>query len=342
MAKYTNSSLICYTKISPNKNTTRVHPTHNPKGVIDKITIHHMAGNISVETCGAVFNGGRQASSNYGIGSDGRIAMYVEEKHRPWTSSSPANDYRAVTIEVANDIPSDAGGWHVSDKAMASLVNLCVDICKRNGIKKINYTGDATGNLTMHCWFAPTGCPGPYLKSKFPWIAEQVNKRLSGNTTPSNTTNNVVLKAGAKLNLSSVALYASSSIKTKAGTKTGVYYVWSATEINGRIRITNSTNNVGKAGQVTGWISVSDAKKALQPTPAKVIKSGSKLKLTNTSLYASAYSKTKAGVKTGTYYIWSTSVVNNKIRITNSTSNVGKSGQVTGWIDLNDAKNSLI
>lgn len=168
-----NSSLVNYVKISPNSSNPR-----NNK--IKKITIHHMAGNASVETCGNIFaNPARKASSNYGIGSDGRVGMYVEEKNRSWCSSSPENDNQAITIEVANDVVG--GNWHVSDKALAKLIDLCVDICKRNGIEKLNYTGDKNGNLTMHKWFAATACPGPYLESKFPYIAKEVNKRLGGN-----------------------------------------------------------------------------------------------------------------------------------------------------------------
>jgi N-acetyl-anhydromuramyl-L-alanine amidase AmpD len=163
-----NSKLVNYTKLSPYCNKPR-----NAK--IDKITIHHMAGNLSVETCGNVFQSS-QSSSNYGIGSDGRVGMYVEEANRSWASSSPSNDHRAVTIEVAND--GRAPDWHVSDKALAKLIDLCVDICQRNGIKKLNYTGDKTGNLTRHNMFAATTCPGPYLQGKFPYIAEEVNKRL--------------------------------------------------------------------------------------------------------------------------------------------------------------------
>ena len=163
-----NSKLVNYTKLSPYCNKPR-----NAK--IDKITIHHMAGNLSVETCGNVFQNS-QSSSNYGIGTDGRVGMYVEEANRSWCSFSPANDHRAVTIEVAND--GAAPNWHVSDKALAKLIDLCVDICQRNGIKKLNYTGDKNGNLTMHKWFANTNCPGPYLESKFPHIADEVNKRL--------------------------------------------------------------------------------------------------------------------------------------------------------------------
>lgn len=172
-----NSALVNYTKISPNRTSPR-------KQKIDRITIHHMAGNLSVETCGNVFApSSRQASSNYGIDSKGRVGMYVEEKDRSWCSSNAANDHRAVTIEVADDMTGSP--WHSSDAAMSKLIELCADICKRNGIPKLVYTGDTTGNLTMHKWFAATDCPGTFLESKFPWIAEQVNKILTGEK-PSN------------------------------------------------------------------------------------------------------------------------------------------------------------
>ena len=170
-----NSYLVDYVKISPNKNTPRKYP-------ITKITIHHMAGNLTVEQCGNVFAPvKRQASSNYGIGTDGRVGMYVEEKDRAWTSSNADNDNRAVTIEVAND--QIGGNWHVSDKALSKLIDLCTDICRRNGIESLNYTGDKSGNLTMHKWFANTACPGPYLSSKFPYIAQEVNKRLQNGSS---------------------------------------------------------------------------------------------------------------------------------------------------------------
>lgn len=164
-----NSSLVNYTKLSPNYNVR--------DRKISKITIHHMAGNLTVETCGNIFaSSAREASANYGIGSDGRVGLYVEEKNRSWASANRENDMMAVTIEVAND--GGAPDWHVSDVAIAKLIDLCVDICKRNGIEKLNYTGDTSGNLTRHNMFVPTNCPGPYLQSKFPYITSEVNKRL--------------------------------------------------------------------------------------------------------------------------------------------------------------------
>lgn len=170
-----NSPLVSYTKLSPNCSS-------RDGAKITKITPHHMAGNLSIETCGEVFaNSARQASSNYGIGTDGRIGLYVPEDKRAWTSSSYANDRQAVTIEVANS--STGGDWPVSDKAWNALVNLCVDICKRNGIKALSWTGDASGSLTCHYMFAATGCPGPYLKGKMGELAKQVNAKLNGSST---------------------------------------------------------------------------------------------------------------------------------------------------------------
>lgn len=170
-----NSPLVVYTKLSPNYGSRTAK--------LDRITIHHMAGNLSIEACGAIFApASRGASSNYGVGTDGRVGLYVEEKNRAWTSSSRENDNRAVTIEVAND--GGAPDWHVSDKALEATIALCVDICQRNGIARLNYTGDKTGNLTMHKWFANTQCPGPYLGGKFPYIAQEVNRRLGADPEP--------------------------------------------------------------------------------------------------------------------------------------------------------------
>ena len=177
--KYTNSSLVSYTKISPFKNK-RNQP-------IAKITPHHMAGNGTLEYIGSLFTKpNRNGSSNYAIDSNGKIGLYVPESYRAWTSGSPDNDYQAVTIEVAND--SGAPDWHVSDKALASLITLCTDICIRNNIGELAFTGNASGNLTQHNYFQPTLCPGHYLSSKFPYIAEEVNKRLKQHRTQ-NVTN---------------------------------------------------------------------------------------------------------------------------------------------------------
>lgn len=166
-----NSSLVSYTKLSPNCDHPRNH-------AIDKITIHHMAGDLSVETCGNLFaNPNREASANYGIGSDGRVGLYVDEGDRAWASASPSNDNRAVNIEVANC--ATGGDWPVSSAAYNKLIDLCVDICQRNGIKALNYTGDTDGNLTEHRMFVATACPGPYLHERMGRIAAEVNSRLS-------------------------------------------------------------------------------------------------------------------------------------------------------------------
>ena len=154
-------SFVDLTCISPSCNRPRKYP-------VSKITPHHMAGNLTLAQIAAIeAKPSRQMSSNYAISSDGGIALLCHEADRSWCSSSPANDHRAITVEVAND--QIGGQWHVSDAALEALVKLCVDICQRNPALKngLNYTGDARGNLTKHSYFTSTACPGPYLGGKF-------------------------------------------------------------------------------------------------------------------------------------------------------------------------------
>lgn len=184
-----NSSLVSYTKLSPNHSGQRTHS-------IDRITPHCVVGQLSAESiCGCFTSTSRQASCNYGIGTDGKIALCVEEKNRSWCSSSNANDQRAVTIECASDLKEP---YAMNDKVYASLVNLCVDICKRNGKKKLLWLGnkDKTLNyspksdemvLTVHRWFANKSCPGDWLYARLGNLATEVTKKLGGTstTTPS-------------------------------------------------------------------------------------------------------------------------------------------------------------
>ena len=163
-----NSPLVNYVKLSPH------YDSRDGKKITD-ITIHHMAGNLTVEQCGQVFQT-RPASSNYGIDTRGRVGMYVEEKYASWANSNFASNQRSVTIELAND--RTGGNWHVSDTAINKCIELCVDICRRNGIKRLNFTGNTSGNLTAHRMFTATACPGDYLYSKFNYIANEVNKQL--------------------------------------------------------------------------------------------------------------------------------------------------------------------
>lgn len=165
-----NSALVSYERILSNCN--KMTNKQNKK-----ITIHHMAGNLSLKQLGDVFVS-RKSSANYGIDSKGNIGLYVNECDRAWTSASYDNDSQAVTIEVANNkLDPD---WTISDKAMEALINLCVDICKRNNIKELVFTGDKNGTLTYHYMFANTACPGPYIKSKTTYICECVNALLKG------------------------------------------------------------------------------------------------------------------------------------------------------------------
>ena len=160
--KMSNSSLVVYTKISPNKTSPRNHK-------IDTITIHCVVGQVTAERLGDIFAPtSRQASSNYGVDKDGRVGMYVEEKDRSWCSSSSSNDNRAITIEVASDTTEP---YAVTDKALEATIKLVADICKRNGIEKLVWSTNKEDrvnhkngcNMTVHRDFANKSCPGTYL-----------------------------------------------------------------------------------------------------------------------------------------------------------------------------------
>ena len=187
---YTNSPLVSYTKLSPNHSGQRTHS-------IDRITPHCVVGQCSVETLGNImYPTSRQASCNYGIGPDGRVGMYVEEKNRSWCSSSNANDQRAITIECASDTFHP---YAMNDKVYATLIALCTDICRRNGKKKLLWFADKNKSLnyipaademvlTVHRWFANKSCPGDWLYSRLGDVAAKVTANLSSTastTTPS-------------------------------------------------------------------------------------------------------------------------------------------------------------
>ncbi len=170
-----NSNLVDLKKISPNRSMRT--------SKIDTISIHCVVGQWSIERIGEEFsNSSKKASSNYGIGSDGRIGMYVEEKERSWCTSSSTNDNRAVTIEVASDRTHP---YKVTNEAYQSLINLVADICKRNNIEKLKWQGDknligqvSKQNMTVHRWFSAKDCPGDYLYNLHGDIAKRVNEIL--------------------------------------------------------------------------------------------------------------------------------------------------------------------
>ncbi len=177
---YTNSSMVSYTRLSPNHSGQRTHS-------IDRITPHCVVGQLSVESiCGCFTSPSRQASCNYGIGTDGKVSLCVEEKNRSWCSSSNANDQRAVTIECASDKTEP---YAMNSRVYDSLIKLCTDICRRNGKKKLLWLGDRNKTLnytpksdemvlTVHRWFANKSCPGDWLYARLGDLAAKVTEAL--------------------------------------------------------------------------------------------------------------------------------------------------------------------
>lgn len=249
--KMGNSSLVGYTKLSPNHSGPRTH-------TIDRITPHCVVGQFSAETiCGLFINPAKKASCNYGIGTDGRISLCVEEENRSWCSSSSANDQRAVTIECASD---KTAPYAMNESVYASLIELCVDICKRNGKKKLLWLGDKNKTLsyqpkgdemvlTVHRWFANKSCPGDWLYSRLGDLANRVTKQLNGEITASTESSDTAKEYPAvpfvvKVLVNDLNYRSEPSMRGSSLGKTGV----------GKFTITEVSNGWGRLKSGVGWI----------------------------------------------------------------------------------------
>ena len=261
MSNFTNSPLINLTNLSPHRNSPRNQP-------IRKITVHHFAGNATIEAVSNFLRQpGRNASYNYGIGSDGRIVLIVNERDRCWGSSSAANDHQAVVIGVANN--TGAPTWGISETAMTSLLNLIVDICQRNNIPRLTYNRTASGTLTRHNFFAATLCPGQFLQGRFPQIAEQVNARLG--TSP--TTPSTPAQTPAAFRVGDIVQFTGGGVFTSSRAATPAHL-----RGRSRCRVTQLANGAPQplhlvsedGGGVHGWVAAANVA-AITQTPAQSI-----------------------------------------------------------------------
>lgn len=260
-----NSKLISYTVLSPNHSGTRTHS-------IDRITPHCVVGQFDAKAIGNCFtSASRQASCNYGIGKDGKIVLVVDESKRSWCSSSSVNDQRAVTIECASDTKTP---YTMTDAVYQSLINLCVDICQRNGKTKLLWLGDKAKTLayspnknemvlTVHRWFANKACPGDWLYNRLGDLADQVTKKLSGTTTTTTTKttakNTATTTTSYKVKVTVDAL----NIRKGAGTN---YAVTGSIRDKGTYTIVKESSGTGakKWGKLksgAGWIALDYTKK---------------------------------------------------------------------------------
>lgn len=286
-----NSPLVSYTKISPNKTSPR-----NKK--IDTITIHCVVGQCSVETLGNIFAPtSRQASSNYGVGVDGRIGMYVEEKDRSWCSSNAANDHRAITIEVASDTTEP---YAVNDKAFAALIDLVTDICQRNGIKKLVWSTNKEDrvnhkngcNMTVHRDYANKSCPGTYLYERHGQIADEVNKRLGSYEESTAGTTDVqassqTLTVGTEVNFTGTKHY-TSAYKTATGKNCKAGKAKITAIAAGKAHPYHLVAVSGKGSTVYGWVDAADVSVVADQT----IQKGDKVKVLKAQTYNGGTFKT--------------------------------------------------
>lgn len=310
---YTNSPLVSYTKLSPNHSGQRNH-------AIDTITIHCVVGQCSVQTLGEVFAPvSRQASSNYGVGYDGKIGMYVEEKNRSWCTSSASNDHRAITIEVASDTTEP---YAVRDVAYNATIQLVADICKRNGIKKLVWSTDKNMrmnhlngcNMTVHRDYANKSCPGKYLYDRMGDIAAKVNAIIgaSGTSTPT-TPSTPTTGSSLKFKVGDIVNFAGGTHYSNANATSG------STVKASKAKITQTYNGkhpyhcraVNDAGAfvsgVYGWVD-ENTLSAIQAAPAPSAPStgtsivvGSLVKITGSKYYSG--STIPSWVKAKNWYV---------------------------------------
>lgn len=243
-----NSPLATYKKISPNRTSPRKHK-------IDTISIHCAVGQFTAKELLNLshftkYNPKSGASCNYAIGKDGSIGMGVEEKDRSWCTSSKTNDHRAITIEVASDTVHP---YKVTDAAYESLIELLVDICKRNDIKELKWKGDKSligqvskQNMTVHRWFANKTCPGDFLYKRHGQIANEVNERLDAKKTESKNRRVKVnitdlnIRKGPGTNYEKTGKYTGKGVFTIVETRSGK----------------GSSKGWGRLKSGTGWISL--------------------------------------------------------------------------------------
>ena len=320
-----NSSLVNCTILSPNHSGKRTHK-------IDRITPHCVVGQLSAESIGGCFTStSRKASCNYGIGKDGRICLVVDEANRSWCSSSKANDQRAITIECASDMSEP---YTMNSAVYNKLIDLCTDICRRNGIKKLLWFADKAKSLsyepandeavlTVHRWFASKSCPGDWLYSRLGDVASRVTASLGGavaNTTETTSFPATPFTVEVKIPDLNYRSLPSMDGRVKGQTGKGVF------------TIADVTNGWGKLKSGAGWIYLGNSdyvtigNAAPSATHANT-SSSYKVKITANVL------NVRAGA--GTSFKKVTTVKRGEVyTIVDTTSNWGKLKSGAGWICL--------
>lgn len=257
---YTNSKLVDYKKLSPNHSGKRTHS-------IDRISPHCVVGQFKVKALANLFkSASRQASCNYGIAKDGKVALVVEEKNRSWCTSSSSNDQRAITIEVSSD---KTHPYKMNTAAYNKLIDLCVDICKRNGKKKLLWLGSKSKSLeykpekdemiiTVHRWFANKACPGDWLYNRLDDLAKEVTERLGTQVSDKKETSKKEEFKPYKAKITAKTL----NVRAGAGTKYKVVTQVKKDEIYTIIEEkTVGSHKWGKLKSEIGWISLQYTKK---------------------------------------------------------------------------------
>ena len=147
------------------------------------------------------------------------------------------------------------------------LITLCVDICRRNGKKKLLWLGDKNKTLnyspksdemvlTVHRWFANKSCPGNWMFARMGDLASKVTAQLGGSTAQPSTPSAPAagLGVGTVVNFAGGKHYTSANAASGSTAKAGPAKI-TAVSANAKhpyhIIHTDGTSNV------YGWVDAS-------------------------------------------------------------------------------------
>ncbi len=249
---------------------------------IDTIVIHYTGNNgDTAENNGNYFKNNIVETSAHYFVDNSTVVRSVADRNIAWHAGNWNINSRSIGIEIAGSTKQCSG------KTLENVILLTQRLMKKYNISKNRVIRhyDANGKLCPAFWCGSTEKDKLWKEQFWNKLDSKVKETAVPEKVPS--TNSSKVKAGMKLSLKNVPLYASSTAKTKANTLTGIYYLWSTEKVGNRYRITNSSANVGKGSQVTGWIDskyVTTAKTAATSSK-KAIKVGGKVKVNKAVTY---------------------------------------------------------
>lgn len=131
-------------------------PASRDASDIDKIVLHHNAGDLSVQGCWNTWQT-REASAHYQVTRDGTIGQLVWDKDIAWHAGNANGS--SIGIEHANN---NFGPWTISDATLENGAHLVAALCHLYRLGRPTWMV----NVFPHSYYMATGCPGEIAGSQ--------------------------------------------------------------------------------------------------------------------------------------------------------------------------------